>query len=62
MTFEELRKKNHFTQRELAGKLNVSKQTVWLWEHRKAKPHSGNIYTIARMFDLSIKEAAEMFR
>lgn len=61
MTFEQYRKKNDLSMREIADKLFVSKQTVWLWEKGRAKPHAGNMVSISNVFHIPLAEVREMF-
>ena len=53
---KELREKNHFTQSELAAKLNVSDKTVSKWETAKGYPDISLIEPIANVFGVSITE------
>ena len=53
---KELREKNHFTQAELAGKLNVSDKTVSKWETGKGYPDISLLEPIAKVFGVSITE------
>ena len=51
---KELREKNHFTQAELAGKLNVSDKTVSKWETGKCCPDIELLPELAAIFGVSI--------
>ena len=53
---KELREKNHFTQAELAKKLNVSDKTVSKWETGKGYPDISLLEPIAKVFGVSITE------
>ena len=53
---KELREKNHFTQAELAKKLNVSDKTISKWETAKGYPDISLLEPIAKTFGISITE------
>ena len=53
---KELREKYHFTQLELADKLNVSDKTVSKWETGKGYPDISLLEPIAQVFGISITE------
>lgn len=53
---QRLRKKNGFTQEELAGKLGVTFQAVSKWETAKSAPDIGFLPTMADVFGCSIDE------
>lgn len=53
---KELREKYHFTQAELAEKLNVSDKTVSKWETGKGYPDISLLEPIAKVFDISVTE------
>lgn len=57
MTFAEklfeLRKKNGFSQEELAEKIGVSRQAVSRWEGGETMPDSPNLLTISNLFGVS---------
>ncbi len=57
MTFAEklvqLRKREGYTQEELAGSLEVSRQAVSRWEMGTAVPDSSNLLQISRLFKVS---------
>jgi len=53
---KELREKNHFTQAELAKKLNVSDKTVSKWETGKGYPDISLLEPIAKVFGVSVTE------
>lgn len=46
-TIKDLRKLRHFTQRELADRSNISRQTVWNVERRNAT----TVYTFERLLN-----------
>ena len=52
----ELREKNHFTQAQLAEKLNVSDKTISKWETSKGYPDITLLKPIASVFGVSIME------
>lgn len=53
---KELREKNHFTQAELAEKLNISDKTVSKWETAKGYPDISMLEPIANVFGISVAE------
>lgn len=53
---KELREKNHFTQAELAGKLNISDKTISKWETAKGYPDISMLEPIANVFGISVAE------
>jgi len=53
---KELREKNHFTQAELAERLNVSDKTVSKWETGKGYPDISLLEPIAKVFGVSVTE------
>ena len=53
---KELREKYHFTQAELAAKLNVSDKTVSKWETAKGYPDISLLEPIAEVFGISVTE------
>ena len=53
---KELREKYHFTQAELAKKLNVSDKTISKWETAKGYPDISFLEPIAKTFGISITE------
>ena len=53
---KELREKNHFTQAELAAKLNVSSKTISKWETAKGYPDISLLEPLAEVFRVSLTE------
>ena len=53
---KELREKHHFTQAELAEKLNVSDKTDSKWETAKGYPDISLLEPIAKVFEISVTE------
>ncbi len=53
---KELREKYHFTQAELAEKLNVSDKTISKWETAKGYPDISLLEPIAKIFGISVTE------
>ena len=53
---KELREKAHFTQAELAAKLNVSDKTISKWETAKGYPDISLLEPIAKVFGISVTE------
>ena len=49
----ELRKKNGFSQENLADKLQVSRQAVSRWEQGTADPSSSNILELSKLFNVT---------
>ena len=52
----ELRKKNGYSQEELADKLGVSRQSVSKWESNSTYPETDKIIQIANLFDCSMDD------
>lgn len=52
----ELRKKNGYSQEELAIKLNVSRQAVSKWERAEASPDTDNLIALASIYNISLDE------
>ena len=53
---KQLREKVHFTQAELAAKLNVSDKTISKWETAKGYPDISLLEPIAKVFGISVTE------
>lgn len=53
---KELREKNHFTQAELAEKLNISDKTISKWETGKGYPDISMLEPITNVFGISVAE------
>ena len=49
----ELRKERHFSQREMAGFLNISQPSYIRYENGKAEPTLENLAKIAHIFDVT---------
>lgn len=49
-----LRKKNKYTQEELANELNISRQAVSSWENKKAYPDLDNIILLSNLYNISV--------
>ena len=47
------RKSKHMSQDELAEKLNVTRQSISLWETGQTQPSLDNIIALAKLFDIS---------
>ena len=52
----EYRKKAGLSQEELGCKLNVTRQSVSLWENNQAQPSLDNLIALAKIFNVSISE------
>ena len=50
----ELRRKNNWTQAELAEKLNYTDKAISKWERAESMPDVEMLYTISQMFDVTI--------
>ena len=51
-----LRKKNGFSQEDLANKLNVSRQSVSKWESNNTYPETDKIVQICNIFNCSMDD------
>jgi transcriptional regulator with XRE-family HTH domain len=49
-----LRKQKSLSQEEVANELNVSRQSISLWETNQASPSMDNLIAIAKLFDVSL--------
>lgn len=54
-----LRKKNDMSQRELAGVLSVTPQTISKWENGKSNPDIDSLVDIAKYFEITMDELFE---
>ena len=52
----ELRKKQGFSQEELAEKLGVSRQAVSKWERSESSPDTDNLIALAQLYGMSLDE------
>ena len=52
----ELRKKNGYSQEELANKLGISRQSVSKWERAEASPYTDNLILLAKIYNVSLDE------
>ena len=55
----ELRKKNGYSQEELAAKLGLSRQAVSKWERAEASPDTDNLVELAKLYGISLDELLE---
>lgn len=53
---QKLRRKNGYSQEELANKLGVSRQAVSKWERAEASPDTDNLISLARLYGISVDE------
>ena len=51
-----LRKQHGFSQEDLAAKLGVSRQAVTKWQRAGARPDTGNLILLARLYHVSLDE------
>lgn len=51
----ELRRKTHFSQEQLADKMNVSRQAISKWEKGDNKPDLDNLKKLAEIFDVKLE-------
>ena len=51
-----LRKKNGYSQEELADKLGLSRQAVSKWERAEASPDTDNLICLAKLYNVSLDE------
>lgn len=54
-----LRKKHNYTQEDLAGKLNISRQAVSKWETGTALPDLDILLKISSLYDVTINDILE---
>lgn len=52
----ELRKKNGYTQEQLADKLGLSRQAVSKWERAESSPDTDNLICLAKLYGVSLDE------
>ena len=50
------RTKNKMTQEFVAGAVGVSRQSVSKWEQGISDPSTSNLFTLAKLFDVSVEE------
>lgn len=50
------REKNHYSQEELATKMNISRQSISKWERGDALPSVENLIMLSELLDLSLDE------
>lgn len=51
-----LRENNHLSQRELATKLNISKTSIYKYEHGLTYITIPNLYNLSKLFNISINK------
>ena len=51
-----LRRKNGWSQEELAEKMNVSRQAVSKWESSASDPSTSNLMALAKLYGISAEE------
>ena len=52
----ELRKKNGYSQEELANKLGLSRQAVSKWERAESSPDTDNLICLAKLYNVSLDD------
>lgn len=52
----DLRKKNGYSQEQLAEKLGLSRQAVSKWERAEASPDTDNLICLAKLYNISLDE------
>ena len=52
----ELRKKNGYSQEELAEKIGISRQAVSKWERAESSPDTDNLIALSRLYQVSLDE------
>ncbi|MDD3252837.1 MAG: helix-turn-helix transcriptional regulator [Lachnospiraceae bacterium] len=50
---QELRKSNHYSQEDIASKLDVSRQAISKWESGQGNPEIGNIIKLAEIYEVT---------
>ena len=53
-TLKETRKKKGYSQQEIAGKLNVTRQTISRWENNRGYPDTYNLLQIEELLEISL--------
>ena len=53
---QNLRKKNGYSQEELAEKIGISRQAVSKWERAEASPDTDNLILLARLYGVTLDE------
>lgn len=53
-TLKETRKKKGYSQQEIAGKLNVTRQTISRWENNRGYPDTYNLLKIEALLEISL--------
>ena len=51
---QRLRKEHHFSQEQLAERLQVSRQAVSKWETGQSEPTASNLIQLAEVFDINL--------
>lgn len=54
MNLKQLRKKHHYTQEEVAEKINVSRQAVAKWEKGESAPDLTSCMALAKLYDVTL--------
>ena len=50
----ELRKKNGYSQEELANKIGISRQAVSKWERAESAPDTDNLIALSKLYQISL--------
>ncbi len=54
-----LRRRNYYTQQQLAQELNISAQAISKWENDLSEPDLATLRKIAELYNMSISELLE---
>ena len=57
----QFRKRKKLNQKQLAERLEVSRETISLWERGQYKPEADVLYTIADVLSLTVQEQRQLF-
>ena len=51
-----LRKKNGYSQEELADKIGISRQAVSKWERAESAPDTDNLIALSKLYHISLQQ------
>ena len=60
--FRTARRAKDITMDKLADRMNVTRQTIFNWEHQKASPDVHTIIVLQGVLDLSLDDLMEHFK